>query len=785
MKIQKANDHFFFACYFELWFSLTKTISKTERYKVKVQVNTSVISKRFYPLSNYNIMPRSTSPVNAISTHTKVTLPHEEAVKAPFPPGCKVLCFDENGFRVGVVKNVLVFISLQEEARYGTYYEVEIKGANQRSGKTSVFTADDLRLTPDCPVFISPEYFGSVFNNAESEGNIEGIVLGSFEIPPTVCSNCRGNERGQGSRRGKYFYSVRVRFPGMDEAVEAHGVPPEHVMVLNSNENFDGASLTGDSIMIGGGSYEGDVTNGGIDYLEEKRNKTPRPKARRIFPEAIHTGEEDFDQQSVRDGYYQEQFDEASYEKTISPIRLPQSMRNIISNHESHFYDTGSESEYDRQPAPKVKMTRSSSRGRSRPRDHSRGHTNRSVSRTRTYIRSHTPVRARPKRIPNHNSSSLSQDYTEFRDQNGSRSASMKKSVSTARTTEEMSHVTDDDGTRDVNDNEYSVIDIESANSGSYEEQNTRGDLTVEEYDSITFHENDYEYEEETKGTIDNNSTRGEETPRQGKSQRQSPRQNDSADIDSENDPARNTSNDRNATPVRKKAFGKTWSPSNQDNEKTKENAEDEKPKIGKLHLGARSTTPYKVRSSTPVPARNTTPSPAPVNELSAKLPATIPKEGCYLLFDSNSGGRFIVQFSKTVIQDAIGFWAPGPGKKLQGFKFKQNQGRSDLMKGVAGKDYKKKYYSGWCQFVKAAKSYNGYFVKYSEKEHIEVDVYVFFNQSCEIVQIEDAQLFDVSLISAVAVVAKGNDTFDGVKTGEYGTFLGKGAAAGASLGLL
>jgi len=366
--------------------------------------------------------------------------------------------------------------------------------------------------------------------------------------------------------------------------------------------------------------------------------------------------------------------------------------------------------------------------------------------------------------------------------------------TNTARTADEMSDETEDDGTRDANDNDYSVLEIDSRNSGSYEEHNTRGDATEEEYDSITFHENDYEYEEETRETIENNPRIHEETPTRtvhnsefgGKfvhSDNQSPRNQGFPDTDSENEPV-NKSADRNTTPTRKKAFGKTWTPTHQNNDKANEkNTENETPKIGKLHIGSRTNSPFKVRSSTPVPTRNITSSPAP--QVTSKLPASIPKEGCYLTFDSNSGGRFIVQFSKTAVQDAIGFWAPGPGKKLQGFKFKQNEGKSDLMKGVAGKDYKKKYYSGWCQFIKAAKSHNGYFVKYSENEHIEVDVYVFFQDSCEIVQVEDAKLFDVTLISAVAIVAKGNSTFNGVKTAEYGTFLNKGAAAGTSQGFL
>ena len=158
------------------------------------------------------------------------------------------------------------------------------------------------------------------------------------------------------------------------------------------------------------------------------------------------------------------------------------------------------------------------------------------------------------------------------------------------------------------------------------------------------------------------------------------------------------------------------------------------------------------------------------------------PVEGCYLLFDPTSGGKLTINYSKTMVEGAIGFWAPGKGKKLQGFKFKQNQGRSDLMKGLAGKDYKKKYFNGWCQFVKAAKMQQGSICKWSKHERIELDIYVFYNDSCEVKKIEDGELFDVSDIDAVTCLPKGNSTFDGVKTGEYGTFINRGDAAGASM---
>mmetsp|Transcript_23845 Transcript_23845/g.30407 ORF Transcript_23845/g.30407 Transcript_23845/m.30407 type:complete len:114 (-) Transcript_23845:313-654(-) len=83
----------------------------------------------------------------------------------------------------------------------------------------------------------------------------------------------------------------------------------------------------------------------------------------------------------------------------------------------------------------------------------------------------------------------------------------------------------------------------------------------------------------------------------------------------------------------------------------------------------------------------------------------TLPVEGCYLLYESDSGGKLVLHYSREADPDAVGFWAPGEGKKIQGFKFNRASGKSELIKGIAGGDAnRKKYFSGWCQFLKEAK---------------------------------------------------------------------------------
>jgi hypothetical protein len=58
------------------------------------------------------------------------------------------------------------------------------------------------------------------------------------------------------------------------------------------------------------------------------------------------------------------------------------------------------------------------------------------------------------------------------------------------------------------------------------------------------------------------------------------------------------------------------------------------------------------------------------------------------------------------------------------------------------------------------------------------LSLYVFIAETCEVKKIEDGNMYDVSHIDAVACLPRGNNTFNGVKTGEYGIFLNRGNGA-------
>ena len=156
--------------------------------------------------------------------------------------------------------------------------------------------------------------------------------------------------------------------------------------------------------------------------------------------------------------------------------------------------------------------------------------------------------------------------------------------------------------------------------------------------------------------------------------------------------------------------------------------------------------------------------------------------EGCYLSYLSDSGGKLEIQYSRVPVENAVGFWAAGHGKKIQGFKF-NGGGRQELIKGIAGgENGKKNYYSGVCQFVKEAKKFSGYVLLHDTiVQGIDVDVYVYWRDGSRMQKLDFAgdQLCDISDCDAVTVVPRDSDVYKGVKNIDVGTFLNKGTQKG------
>ena len=760
------------------------------------------------------------SMTSVASTHTKIRLPIEEAVKADFPPGCKVLCFDDEGFRVGVVKNVMVSISLPSQHVFGTFFEVEMKSNAGRDAQIlGVFGQTDLRLTPDCPVEVNAEYFGSVFKFAGgSSGKVRGTILGSFEIPASRCNRCAQKDNDITASR-KFFYSVRVKFNGMEEAVEAHGVPPEHIHVISSyNQRSDCSTIASEgvgSIVVGGGPFVASNIPSQLIHDNFKENNvrreinrpsptTPRLKSKRITPEdlpALSSTDQSTYKSNVMDGCFQEAFNE-SFNVMYHHEGTTKEFGSMLANGNREIYDSETASSFEDRgrmnngpiASPRGRRGRSSSRQRARSQSMNKSRTNsmnrsRSKSRTRVYetVNAGSSRTVRSNKLPPKEPTGIG---------NGKSRRQLEVAMSKSSSVDSMNDYEDDNEAISYEDHQTEVSEQEeSAETEKIEQQRTprsgsikrssskkRGGLSRELMEGSDNDEDDEERQEVTSLAPSARShhdiakfVRDEESLEDEVSEEDEEFLEDEESISIQSPPKREEKKPAMiSTPSsRKKTFGKSWSPSVRSSGEPLDDLQQKNTKKSVNVPASPIITPMKKKVQTFTKA----PSPPTVPETS-----TI--EGCYLIFDSASGGTLTLQYSKTVVEGAIGFWAPGKGTKLQGFKFTQKQGWSDLMTGIAGKDYKKKYFNGWCQFVKAANKHKGSVCKWSEHERIELDMYVYYNDRCEVKKIEDGELFDVSNIDAVSCLPKGNSTFHGVKTGEYGTFLNRGDAAGASMAI-
>jgi len=163
---------------------------------------------------------------------------------------------------------------------------------------------------------------------------------------------------------------------------------------------------------------------------------------------------------------------------------------------------------------------------------------------------------------------------------------------------------------------------------------------------------------------------------------------------------------------------------------------------------------------------------------------ATTLATGCYLVYEGASGGRMMLHYSQGPIPDnAVGFWLPTQGEQIQGFKFKQAGGRSELIKGIAGGDQnRRKYFVGWCQFLKLAVQKKGRVILFTPAQGVAVDIYGYSSKTQKPTFLDlPSGLVDVTVYDAFAVVPRHAAFLRGVKSIVINNFLELGNMAGAS----
>ena len=158
----------------------------------------------------------------------------------------------------------------------------------------------------------------------------------------------------------------------------------------------------------------------------------------------------------------------------------------------------------------------------------------------------------------------------------------------------------------------------------------------------------------------------------------------------------------------------------------------------------------------------------------------------CYLVYDEPNGGKLQLHYSKTHLSHSLGSWMPGPSsnKKIQGFKFQQNGGRVDLIKGNDVVN-KRKFFDAWCQFVKIAITYSSILFKWDDDFRTPIDIYVHYGGGNGPVKLQFSQENGVEVtkdIQAICVLPAGHRMFLGVQSMNLGVFTRQGNTSGVTL---
>mmetsp|Transcript_29313 Transcript_29313/g.45567 ORF Transcript_29313/g.45567 Transcript_29313/m.45567 type:complete len:165 (-) Transcript_29313:1445-1939(-) len=147
-------------------------------------------------------------------------------------------------------------------------------------------------------------------------------------------------------------------------------------------------------------------------------------------------------------------------------------------------------------------------------------------------------------------------------------------------------------------------------------------------------------------------------------------------------------------------------------------------------------------------------------------------EEGCYLVYESHSSGRLLANYSKEKVPGAIGFWKAGEGKKIQGFKFKKP---TELVKGcTAGTSGRKLFYTGWAQFIKTARNYNGKVMILPKEEGVQaLDTQVYgYDTHGDIFEFAVGEEVDINTVRGIACLPHGENPYEGIMNMSEANFL-------------
>ena len=135
----------------------------------------------------------------------------------------------------------------------------------------------------------------------------------------------------------------------------------------------------------------------------------------------------------------------------------------------------------------------------------------------------------------------------------------------------------------------------------------------------------------------------------------------------------------------------------------------------------------------------------------------------CYLVQGTQTQGSLIEHYSETPVQAYLAYWQPPHDKTIPKFKFTQNWGKSELINATHGDTRgKRAYYSGICQWIRSAKTFNATLSFCNQVPGWECDLYFYFSSLLlqkQTILLRDGETFTkLSMADGVAIVPRGSD---------------------------
>eukprot|EP00462_Mataza_sp_D1_P020840 CAMPEP_0175142872 /NCGR_PEP_ID=MMETSP0087-20121206/13078_1 /TAXON_ID=136419 /ORGANISM="Unknown Unknown, Strain D1" /LENGTH=271 /DNA_ID=CAMNT_0016426799 /DNA_START=27 /DNA_END=842 /DNA_ORIENTATION=- len=152
---------------------------------------------------------------------------------------------------------------------------------------------------------------------------------------------------------------------------------------------------------------------------------------------------------------------------------------------------------------------------------------------------------------------------------------------------------------------------------------------------------------------------------------------------------------------------------------------------------------------------------------------------GCYLTFDTASGGTLFINWKTSPVEGALAYFKPK--KNVPGFKFKTNGGKSELTRGTETSNMQN-YWTGVCNFIKLAKDLDAAVILFKD------DVFAIWAHIAgnKIERWQKDKWYDIAAMDTlnISVVSHQNAAFQGVSTLGKDSFLSNGQGAGAAVAL-